>query len=228
MLAPILSTEDPYAAATTFCQAGWKLESDTSRDRADARAEVSLAGSRIVLVRRPAQKSPEAESPSPEGFPPAPGVEFKVTVPPQELSGLFLLHRSAGLAVSDIIRQPSGERAFRAEIAGYDFVVTAGDPDPDLAMVSTDPRIVALADGRRQRDGEESLTTTAMLLAEGSGESLKKLRQHLGAQETRGTAYEVAEQLGDVVIAAAILARQLGISLDQVIETKLGSASWAS
>ena len=222
MLAPILSTEDPYAAATTFCQAGWKLESDTSRDRADARAEVSLAGSRVVLVRRPTPASAEPESAARLGA----GIELKVTVPPQELSGLFLLHRSAGLAVSDIVRQPSGERSFRAEIAGYEFLVVAGDPDPDLAMVSTDPRIVALADGRRQRDGNESLTATAMLLAEGSGESLKNLRQHLAGQRTKATAYEVAEQLGDVVIAAAILARQLGMPLDRVIQTRLGSASW--
>jgi len=90
MLAPILSTEDPYAAATTFCQAGWKLESDTSRERADARAEVSLAGSRVVLVRRPAPASSEPESVARLGA----GIELKVTVPPQELSGLFLLHRS--------------------------------------------------------------------------------------------------------------------------------------
>jgi hypothetical protein len=221
MLAPILSTEDPYAAATTFCQAGWKLESDTSRDRADARAEVSLAGSRVVLVRRPTPASAEPESAARLGA----GIELKVTVPPQELSGLFLLHRSAGLAVSDIVRQPTGERAFQAEIAGFGFVVVAGDPDPDLAMISTDPRIIALADGRRQRDGEESLTATAMLLAEGSGESLKKLRQHV-ADRTQASAYEVADQLGGVVIAAAILARQLGMPLDHVIETKLGRASW--
>jgi NTP pyrophosphatase (non-canonical NTP hydrolase) len=222
MLAPILSTEDPYATATAFCQAGWKLESDTSREQAGVRAEVSLAGSRIVLVGRSTHTSVEPGSASRPGA----GVEFKVTVPPQELSGLFLLHRSAGLAVSDIIRQPAGERSFRAEIAGFEFVVVAGDPDPDLAMVSTDPRIVALADGRRQRDGDESLTATAMLLAEGSGESLKKLRQHLAGQRTKSSAYEVAQQLGDVVIAAAILARQLGMPLDQVIETRLGSAGW--
>jgi NTP pyrophosphatase (non-canonical NTP hydrolase) len=222
MLAPILSTEDPYAAATTFCQAGWKLESDTSRERADARAEVSLAGSRVVLVRYAARTSPESEAAARPGI----GIELQVTVPPQELSGLFLLHRSAGLAVSDIIRQPTGERGFRAQIAGFEFVVVAGDPDPDLAMISTDPRIIALADGRRQRDGEESLTTSAMLLAEGSGEILKRLRQHLAAQGAQAPAYEVADQLGEVVIAAAVLARQLGMPLDQVIQTKLGRASW--
>ena len=222
MLAPILSTEDPYAAATTFCQAGWKLESDTSRERADARAEVSLAGSRVVLVRRPAPASSEPESVARLGA----GIELKVTVPPQELSGLFLLHRSVGLAVSDIVRQPTGERAFRAQIAAFEFMVVAGDPDPDLAIISTDPRIIALADGRRHRDGEESLTATAMLLAEGAGESLKLLRQHVANRRAQASPNEVAEQLGDVVIAAAVLARQLGVALDQVIETKLGRASW--
>jgi len=105
-------------------------------------------------------------------------------------------------------------------------MVVAGDPDPDLAMISTDPRIIALADGRRQRDGEESLTATAMLLAEGAGESLKLLRQHVANRGAQASPNEVAEQLGDVVIAAAVLARQLGVALDQVIETKLGRASW--
>jgi NTP pyrophosphatase (non-canonical NTP hydrolase) len=37
---------------------------------------------------------------------------------------------------------------------------------------------------------------------------------------------DVGEQLADVVIAAAILARQLGIDLDKQIEAKLGSPSW--
>jgi NTP pyrophosphatase (non-canonical NTP hydrolase) len=37
---------------------------------------------------------------------------------------------------------------------------------------------------------------------------------------------EVGGQLADVVIAAAILARQLGVDLDQQVEAKLGSPSW--
>ena len=44
-------------------------------------------------------------------------------------------------------------------------------------MIATDPRIAALADGLRQRDGEESLTDTALRLAEGSGESVRRLRR---------------------------------------------------
>jgi hypothetical protein len=37
---------------------------------------------------------------------------------------------------------------------------------------------------------------------------------------------DVGGQLAEVVIASAILARQLGIDLDQQIEAKLGSPSW--
>jgi NTP pyrophosphatase (non-canonical NTP hydrolase) len=37
---------------------------------------------------------------------------------------------------------------------------------------------------------------------------------------------EVGDQLAEVVVSAAILARQLGIDLDQQIEAKLGSPSW--
>ena len=37
---------------------------------------------------------------------------------------------------------------------------------------------------------------------------------------------DVGAQLADVVIAAAILARQLGVDLEQQVEAKLGSPSW--
>ena len=59
----------------------------------------------------------------------------------------------------------------------------AGDPDPDLALISTDPRIAALADGLRQRDGAESLTDTALRLAESSGESVRTLRPWPGLDD---------------------------------------------
>jgi NTP pyrophosphatase (non-canonical NTP hydrolase) len=39
---------------------------------------------------------------------------------------------------------------------------------------------------------------------------------------------DVGEQLADVVITAAILARQLGVDLDKQIESKLGSPGWQS
>ncbi len=97
-------------------------------------------------------------------------------VPPHELAGLFLLHRAAGLATSEPRRHPTGERGFQAEIVGYRFLILAGDPDPDLALTATDPRIAALADGLRQRDGIDSLTDTALQLAQSAGESVKSLR----------------------------------------------------
>ena len=60
MLAPLLATEDPYAAASIFSQAGWKVEYESARDGDQPRACLSLAHSRIELVlpkrslRRPA------------------------------------------------------------------------------------------------------------------------------------------------------------------------------
>ena len=50
MLAPRLVTEDPYAAASVFSQAGWKLEYETARTGVLPRACVSLAMARVILV----------------------------------------------------------------------------------------------------------------------------------------------------------------------------------
>jgi hypothetical protein len=154
------------------------------------------------------------------------GIEFQIHVPPHELSGLFLLHRAAGLVFSEMRERRPGERGFRAEIIGYRFTILGGDPDPDLAMVATDPRIVALADGLRERDGDDCLTDTALRLAETSGESVKTLRRAMSQGQGLKTYHDTGAQLAEVVIAAAILARQLGVDLDQQIEAKLGSPGW--
>ena len=50
MLAPLLATEDPYAAASIFSQAGWKVEYESARYGDQPRACLSLAHSRIELV----------------------------------------------------------------------------------------------------------------------------------------------------------------------------------
>lgn len=216
MLAPLLVTEDPYAAASVFSQAGWKYEYETARSDGQPRACVSLALARVVLVTataRPADAVPRGR-----------GVEMQIHVPPHELSGLFLLHRATGVAVTDLSRLTSGERAFSAEIVGYRFLVVEGDPDPDLALIATDPRIAALADGLRQRDGLESLTDTGLRLAEASGESVRRLRRALGNNLDRASTAEVGDQLAEVMIAAAILARQLGVDLDRAVEQRLGTS----
>jgi NTP pyrophosphatase (non-canonical NTP hydrolase) len=218
MLAPLLVTEDPYAAASTFSQAGWKLEYETARAGGLPRACVSLALARVVLVT--------ATSRPVDGLPRGLGVELQLHVPPGDLSGLFLLHRATGVAVTDLHRLSSGERAFSAEIAGYRFLILGGDPDPDLALIATDPRIAVLADGLRQRDGMDSLTDTALRLAESSGEGVRRLRRALTAGLDRQSNAEVGDQLAEVVIAAAVLARQLGVNLDRAIEARLGSPAW--
>jgi NTP pyrophosphatase (non-canonical NTP hydrolase) len=216
MLAPLLATEDPYAAASIFSQAGWKVEYESARDQEQPRACLSLARSRVELV------PPSDPYIVPRGV----GIEFQIHVPPRELSGLFLLHMAAGLVFSEMRERRPGERGFRAEIIGYRFLILGGDPDPDLALIATDPRIVALADGLRERDGEDALTDTGLRLAESSGESLKCLRRAM----SRGLGFQapadVGDQLAELVIAAAILARQLGVDLDKQIEAKLGSPGW--
>jgi NTP pyrophosphatase (non-canonical NTP hydrolase) len=218
MLAPLLVTEDPYVAASIFSQAGWKLEYETARSGGQPRACVSLAMARVVLVT--------ATSRPVDALPRGLGVELQLHVPPRDLSGLFLLHRATGVAVTDLHQVPTGERGFSAEIAGYRFLIIAGDPDPDLALIATDPRIAALADGLRQRDGMDSLTDTGLRLAESSGEGVRRLRRALSAGLDRQSSAEVGDQLAEVMIAAAILARQLGVDLDRAIEAKLGGPAW--
>jgi len=216
MLAPLLATEDPYAAASIFSEAGWKVEYESARDGDQPRACLSLAHSRIELV------PPSDPYVVPRGL----GIEFLIHVPPRELSALFLLHRAAGVAYSEMRERRPGERGFRAEIIGYRFTILSGDPDPDLAMVATDPRIMALADGLRERDGEDCLTDSALRLVENSGESVRTLRRAMSQGLAFRTNDDIGAQLAHVVIAAAILARQLGIDLDKQVEAKLGSPSW--
>jgi hypothetical protein len=216
MLAPLLATDDPYAAASIFSQAGWKVEYASVRDTEQPRACVSLARSRVELV------PPTDRYIVPRGL----GVEFQIHVPPNELSGLFLLHRAAGVVYSELRERREGERGFRAEIIGYQFLILGGDPDPDLALIATDPRIIALADGLRDRDREDALTDTGLRLAVSSGESLKCLRRAMNQGFGFRPPDDVGDQLAEVVISAAILARQLGIDLDQQVEAKLGSPSW--
>jgi len=95
-----------------------------------------------------------------------------------------------------------------------------------LALIATDPRIIGLADGLLERDRDDALTDTGLRLAESSGESLKCLRRPMSQGLGIRPPDDVGGQLAEVVISAAILARQLGIDLEQQIEAKLGSPSW--
>ena len=92
MLAPLLATEDPYSAASIFSLAGWKVEHQSLREQEHPRACLSLARSRIELV------PPSDPYIVPRGL----GIEFQIHVPPHELSGLFLLHRAAGVVFSEL------------------------------------------------------------------------------------------------------------------------------
>ena len=114
MLAPLLVTEDPYAAASVFSEAGWKLEYETAGSGSQPRACLSLARSRIELV------TPSDPYIVPRGL----GVELQLHVPPHELSGLFLLHRATGVVVTELRRAPT----WRARVLGGDRRLPLSDP----------------------------------------------------------------------------------------------------
>ena len=63
-------------------------------------------------------------------------------------------------------------------------------------------------------------------MVEGAGDSVKSLRRAMSQGLADPHRRPVGGNLAEVVIAAAILARQLGIDLNREIDTKLGSPTW--
>ena len=116
MLAPVLVTEDPYAAASVFCQAGWKLEYETPAGRRRPRACVSLAQARVVLVTpqpRPAGRAAARAGSRAAAARAAARAEWTLPAAPGD--------RAAPSPYR--LGEPSGERGFRAEIVGYRFLI---------------------------------------------------------------------------------------------------------
>jgi hypothetical protein len=120
VLTPILATDDPYRAAADFQAAGWSLIFSTPPTSGDPLACVGLAGAQVMLGTSLPQFLPE-ESRSHLGA----GVEFHVTVPAAEIDAVFEAHKNSAGAVTELIVQPWGERAFHAELAGYRFLIAA-------------------------------------------------------------------------------------------------------
>ena len=50
---------------------------------------------------------------------------FHVTVPAVQIDAIFAAHKQVAAAMTDVVRQPWGERAFHAELAGYRFLIAA-------------------------------------------------------------------------------------------------------
>ena len=109
MLAPLLVTEDPYAAASVFSQAGWKFESGGSSKAVKPRACVSLALARVVLVTATSQRI--------DALPRGLGVELQLPVPTHELRRCTCCTgRGSGARITDLRRMHDGEACFSAEI----------------------------------------------------------------------------------------------------------------
>jgi NTP pyrophosphatase (non-canonical NTP hydrolase) len=65
------------------------------------------------------------------------------------------------------------------------------------------------------------LLLAALLLAEETGEAVQQVRRFMGRARKQATALDVAAELADVVISAAILARLLDVDLNRSIDDKL-------
>jgi hypothetical protein len=122
MLTPILATDDPYRAAVDFQAAGWSLIFSTPPAWGDPLACVGLAGAQVMLGTSLPRFLP-AESRPHRGA----GVEFHVTVPAADIDAIFGAHKVHAAAVTDLVKQPWGERAFHAVLAGYRFLIAAGE-----------------------------------------------------------------------------------------------------
>jgi hypothetical protein len=120
MLTPILATDDPYVAATTFTDAGWSLIFQTPPESGDPLVCVGLADAQVML----GTSLPEFladESREHKGA----GVEFHVTVPASEIDRIYAAHRAHAVSTTDLAVRPWGERAFHAVLAGYRFLIAA-------------------------------------------------------------------------------------------------------
>jgi hypothetical protein len=120
VLTPILATEDPYLAAAIFVRCGWELFLETPRDSDDRLAGVALGAAQLLLgTDDPAFLDPRDAAHR------GAGVELHVTVPPDRIDDLHVLHREHAEATSELREQPWGERAFHATVCGYRFLVAA-------------------------------------------------------------------------------------------------------
>lgn len=120
MLTPILATDDPYAAAAAFTDAGWSLVFKTPPDSGDPLACVDLGGAQVMLGTSLPEFLPD-ESRAHKGA----GVEFHVTVPASEIDEIFAVHKAHADSATDLVLQPWGERAFHAVLLGYRFLIAA-------------------------------------------------------------------------------------------------------
>lgn len=85
-----------------------------------------------------------------------------------------------------------------------------------------DPRLDAIAQAHAERTGSEAVLLAALLLAEETGEAVQQTRRLLGRARQPATAADVAAELADVVISAALLARLLDVDLGAAVDAKLG------
>jgi NTP pyrophosphatase (non-canonical NTP hydrolase) len=88
--------------------------------------------------------------------------------------------------------------------------------------VFDDQRLIEIVDALRAREGGSSVIVSALMLAEETGEAVQAVRRNLGHARRSASPVEVCQELADVVISAAIIARLMGVDLAGAIDAKLG------
>ncbi len=88
-------------------------------------------------------------------------------------------------------------------------------------LVSGDPRLATITANVHEREAERAVLSNTLVVAEEAGEAVQKIRRYLGLARSSATEDEVAEELADVVISAAVTAGLMGIDITEAVDAKL-------
>ncbi len=88
-------------------------------------------------------------------------------------------------------------------------------------LVPGDRRLAEITANARAREADRAVLLNTLVVAEEAGEAVQKIRRYLGLARSTATEEEVAEELADVVISAAVTAGLMGIDIVEAVDTKL-------
>jgi NTP pyrophosphatase (non-canonical NTP hydrolase) len=92
----------------------------------------------------------------------------------------------------------------------------------DLAGEARLPHAALKANRANGMTDDNALDVAAMCIAEEAGEVVGAYRRWAGKAHRSGPLEDVEHEIADVIFAAAVLAEQLGVNLNQALRAKLG------
>jgi NTP pyrophosphatase (non-canonical NTP hydrolase) len=84
-----------------------------------------------------------------------------------------------------------------------------------------DERFAAITANHQRREGDNSVITNALCMAEEMGEAIQQIRRYLGHARRGTTLDQVGEEMADIIISTAVTARLMGIDLSAHVHAKL-------